>query len=346
MITTEKKATVAFLGGSITEMTGWRQMVQEDLRTRFPHTDFTFIDAGIASLGSTPHAFRFQQDVLALGTPDLLFLEASVNDHTNGFGPREQVLGMEGVVRHALAANPYMDIVILEFIYDPFIPLLADGEQPDVILNHERVANRYHLTSINCAQEISDLMQAGKLTWADFGGTHPAPLGHRFYADDIAAVLDASILPSGLYERAPHPLPEPLESQCYEGGYLVSPWAATALSGFVMDDSWHPASKHETRRGFVDVPMLSTDDGGSFEFGFDGRAVGIFCVSGPDSGVVEYSIDGGPVQKLDMWTEWSHILYLPWLFVLSDTLESGHHSLRLIVPAGKGCHIRNFAVNK
>jgi len=156
-------------------MTGWRNMVQEDLRHRFPDTEFTFIDAGISSLGSTPHAFRFEQDVLGHGTPDLLFLEASVNDHTNGFGPREQVLGMEGVFRHALAVNPFMDIVILEFIYEPFIPLLAEGEQPDVILNRDRVVNRYHLTSVNCAQEISDLMQSGKLTWEEFGGTHPAP---------------------------------------------------------------------------------------------------------------------------------------------------------------------------
>lgn len=345
-ISVEKKATVAFLGGSITEMTGWRNMVQEDLLKRFPDTEFTFIDAGIPSLGSTPHAFRFQQDVLDHGIPDLLFLEASVNDHTNGFGPREQILGMEGVVRHALTANPYMDIVILEFIYEPFIPLLAEGEQPDVIMNHERVANRYHLTSVNCAQEISDLMLSGKLTWEEFGGTHPAPLGHRYYADDVNAVLDAFTLPEGQYERAPHAIPEPLEVQCYEKGVLVPAAAASDLQGFAAVEEWRPVIEASTRPGFVGVPMLSTDDGGSFEFGFDGRAVGIFCVCGPDSGVAEYSIDGGPVQTLNMWTNWSRGLYLPWLYVLSDTLADGHHTLKFTVPSGKGCHIRDFAVNK
>lgn len=62
--TYEKKGCVAFLGGSITEMEGWRNMIQEDLRKRFPDTKFQFIDAGIGSTGSTPHAFRFENDVL------------------------------------------------------------------------------------------------------------------------------------------------------------------------------------------------------------------------------------------------------------------------------------------
>lgn len=56
----EKKGCVAFLGGSITEMRGWRNMIQEDLKQRFPETEFTFIDAGIPSTGSTPHAFRLK----------------------------------------------------------------------------------------------------------------------------------------------------------------------------------------------------------------------------------------------------------------------------------------------
>ena len=37
--TKEKKGCVAFLGGSITEMRGWRDMIKEDLKQRFPDTD-------------------------------------------------------------------------------------------------------------------------------------------------------------------------------------------------------------------------------------------------------------------------------------------------------------------
>ena len=44
-VTVQKKATVAFVGGSITEMEGWKDMVKVNLARRFPDTEFTFIDA-------------------------------------------------------------------------------------------------------------------------------------------------------------------------------------------------------------------------------------------------------------------------------------------------------------
>ncbi len=99
-------------------------MIKEDLKQRFPDTDFNFIEAGISSTGTTPHSFRFENDVLQKGMPDLLFVEAAVNDNTNYFNYIQQTRGMEGVVRHARAANPDMDIIMMHFIYDPFIPLL------------------------------------------------------------------------------------------------------------------------------------------------------------------------------------------------------------------------------
>src|ERR1700753_803879 len=55
-----KKGRVAFMGGSITEMNGYRPMVCESLKKRFPGTDFTFVDAGIASTCSSTGAFRLE----------------------------------------------------------------------------------------------------------------------------------------------------------------------------------------------------------------------------------------------------------------------------------------------
>jgi sialidase-1 len=69
-------------------------------------------------LGSTPGAFRFERDVLCKGKVDLLFIDAAVNDRVNGFGTVEQILGMEGIVRHARESNPATDIVIMHFV-DP-----------------------------------------------------------------------------------------------------------------------------------------------------------------------------------------------------------------------------------
>ena len=75
-----KKGHVAFIGGSITEMEGYRPMVCGILKRRFPNTEFVFTAAGIASTCSTTGAFRLQSDVLSKGPVDLFFIEFAVND--------------------------------------------------------------------------------------------------------------------------------------------------------------------------------------------------------------------------------------------------------------------------
>lgn len=357
MFEKERVGTVAFLGGSITEMKGWRDMICEDLKQRFPYTKFTFIDAGIPSTGSTPGAFRLADDVLSKAKVDLLFVEAAVNDDTNGFNAIEQVRGMEGIVRHALLSNPSMDIMMLHFIYDPFIPKLDGGQMPDVILNHERVANHYLVPSVNLATEIAARMREGEFNWEQFGGTHPKPLGHAYYAATINKVLDemyASCVAAGTAVK-PHVLPAvPLDGYSYINGKLVDIRQAHINKGWQLVPSWTPRLIAETRPGFVDVPMLETDrPGAKLTLDFEGTAVGIFCVSGPAAGILEYSIDGAPFKKLDTFTAWSGGLYIPWVYMFDTELPKGKHRLMLRMskdhhPQSKGtaCQIRQFVVNE
>ncbi|UVS00469.1 GDSL-type esterase/lipase family protein [Bacteroides fragilis] len=357
MFEKERVGTVAFLGGSITEMKGWRDMICEDLKQRFPYTKFTFIDAGIPSTGSTPGAFRLADDVLSKAKVDLLFVEAAVNDDTNGFNAIEQVRGMEGIVRHALLSNPSMDIMMLHFIYDPFIPKLDGGQMPDVILNHERVANHYLIPSVNLATEIAARMREGEFNWEQFGGTHPKPLGHAYYAATINKVLDemyASCVAAGPAVK-PHVLPAvPLDGYSYTNGKLVDIRQAHINKGWQLVPSWTPRLIAETRPGFVDVPMLETDrPGAKLTLDFEGTAVGIFCVSGPVAGILEYSIDGATFKKLDTFTAWSGGLYIPWVYMFDTELPKGKHRLMLrmskdhhLQSKGTACQIRQFVVNE
>lgn len=347
----EKKGTVAFLGGSITEMRGWKDQICEDLKQRFPETDFNFIYAGIGSTGSTPHAFRMERDILEKGVPDLLFFEAAVNDDATA-KPLDQVRAVEGIVRHMRAVNPKMDLVMLYFIYDPFIPLLNKGIQPDVIMNHERVANAYSISSINLAYEIANRMKAGEFNWDKFGGTHPLWFGHKFYAASIAKLFDETIHVMNKAEIKPHEMPEKtLESFAYDKGKLVSIKEATRLKGFSIVEDWMPSvcKKALLRPGFCHVPMLECLKGGSsFEFEFKGRAVGIFCVAGPKAGVLEYKIDGKPYKDLNMYTKNSKGLYIPGVYMFDAELEEGNHILTVRVKKGEKseCQIRDFVVNE
>jgi len=351
----EKVGRVAFLGGSITEMEGWHNIVMEQLKQRFPNTKFEFIEAGIGSTGSTPGAFRLKNDVLKNGIVDLLFVEAAVNDHTNGFDSIAQIRGMEGEVRQALLSNPNIDIVMQHFIYDPFIPILNEGKMPNVILNHEKVADYYQIPSINQAQEIAERMQAGEFNWIQFGGTHPAPLGQEYYAATIEYLFDK--MWSVSYPDAqlkPHIIPtSPLENFSYFNGNLIDSRKAKIKKGWKYESPWTPKEEGKVRDKFKNIGIMEAHEpGAELTFKFIGTAIGIYCLTGPNSGILEYSVDGKKFKSLDLFTNWSNNIYIPWVYMFENQLTDSKHKITLKMTIkkntnskGTDCQIYFFAVN-
>ncbi|XZE54886.1 SGNH/GDSL hydrolase family protein [Planctomycetaceae bacterium SH139] len=351
---TRKTGRVVFLGGSITASSGWRDLVCQHLQERFPDTEFDFINAGIPSLGSTPGAFRFQRDVMPHGPVDLLFVEAAVNDDTNGFSDAEQVRGMEGIVRQALLENPQIDIIMLHFADPGKVAMIRRGESPAVIVNHERVAAHYGVSSIDLAREVTERIDAGEFTWEeDFRDLHPAPFGHQLYANSITrlfvAAWDSQPAVSeklGVSEKpADKPLPQPLDPASYFHGRLISPTeiataeGTTLGTGWRFEAAWQPDNDAGTKRvgtrpGFVNVPALVTEEpGATMRFSFGGRGIGVFVASGPDTGRLEYRLDDGDWQTCELFTQWSPALHLPWAKMLAADLSPGKHSLELRAAA-------------
>ena len=327
------EARVAFLGGSITEMTGWHNKLMDFFTKRFPQTKFDFVEAGIASMGSTPHAFRLVNDVLKKGKLDLLFFEATVNDETNGFTPTEQVRAVEGIVRHVWNNDPETDIIIMHFTRDYFVDMVAKGQLPDVVLNHERVANYYAVPTVNMVQEISERILDGEFEWKDFGGDHPSPMGQNYYTASMLRLMGLMWSDRKQTDTIkPHAIPEKqLDEFSYVNGDFLDIREARLGKGWALVPKWHPQDQAGTRN----------------------RANGICCVAGPSAGILEYSVDGGPTRQLDTFTFWSGGLYIPWVYMLETELQPGNHRLILKMSAqkneksaGTACQIRNFVVNR
>ena len=353
----DKQGRVAFLGGSITQNPGWRDSVCQYLVHRFPDTQFEFIAAGISSTGSTPGAFRLQRDVLSKGQIDLLFEEAAVNDATNGRSNTAQIRGMEGIVRHARMANPFMDIVLMHFVDPDKMADYRAGKTPQVIMNHERIARHYRLPSLDLAKEVTERIDAGEFSWEkDFKNLHPSPFGQGIYARSMIAMLEKAFETplSAQPCLRPHRMPDgPLDPFSYENGSLLSISHARLEKGWKLNPNWQARPGERTRNRFVDVPMLVAETGGaSLTLDFQGTAIGIFVIAGPDVGGLQYQIDTGPIRSLDQFTRWSHLLHLPWVYMLDAELEPGKHTLTLSTahwhhPKSKGnaCRIVNFVVN-
>ena len=329
----EKTGRVAFLGGSITAAPGWREPLMRYLEKRFPETKFEFIGAGIGSLGSVPHAFRLEQDVLSKGPVDLLFVEAAVNDASNHPElPKQMLRGMEGVVRHARLANPKTDIVQMHFVMPSHMEDYNAGRIPEVIQQHERVAIAYGNPSLDLALEVTERINAGEFTWAaDFKGLHPSPFGNQLYANSISRMLEAA-WSSPVTPVQPHAVPvNPVDPQSYFRGHFGRLEDVKLLHGFQLMRPWKPAVATK-RHGLLseDAPALvALQPGAELEITFEGTAAGLLIGAGPDAGILEVSCDGGPTKKIDTFTAWSGGLYLAWAVMLEDELAPGRHVVRV-----------------
>ena len=351
----QKKGRVAFLGGSITFNPGWHDRICNYLQQRFPETKFEFINAGIPSTGSTPGAMRLVRDVLSKGPVDLLFEEAAVNDATNGITPQMQIRGMEGIIRHALKSNPTMDIVMLHFADQDKMADYNRGEMPQVIQQHEKVAEYYGIPSINFAKEVNNRILNGEFTWRDdFKDLHPTPFGQEIYFRTIRHFFETSWKNSVSVEQNPKILPDKyLDSYSYVNGHFEPLKNARFKSGWKLIRNWVPGDKVSTREGFVNGPVLeASQPGATLRLKFSGTAIGLFVTSGPDAGILEYSIDGADFKTTDQFTKWSQQLHLPWLIMLEDELQEGKHTLLLKISSiknerstGYACRIHQFAVN-
>lgn len=353
-IKNKKELTVAFLGGSITFNNGWRNKLYQYFQEVYPQTKFKFIAAGIPSLGSLPHAFRLQSDVLNKGNIDLLFIEAAVNDHANQTEPAIQCRAMEGLIRHSIKYNPSINIVLMAFADEDKNSDYEKNIEPAEVELHRQLTGYYKLPFINLSKEVYERIKHKEFSWKDdFKNLHPSPFGQNLYFQTIKSMLQLCEKEYNEESIVNVKLPKQQNEGVYDNGIYVDVYQATNLKGFSVTDKWKPFNQIETRDGFVNVPVLEARTAGSsFSFSFTGNAAGIAIISGPDAGIIEYRVDKGKTKTLNLFTPWSNSLHLPWYLMLSDKLKEGKHVLEVKISSAKGnsggnaCRIVHFLVNK
>ncbi len=307
----------------------------EILERRFPETAFTFTDAGVSSTCSTTGAFRLADDVLSAGPVDLFFVEFAVNDDQDArHGRRECVRGMEGIVRHVRRHNPRSDIVMVYFVNPDMLETWQAGEAPLSAAAHDEVARHYAIPTINLAQEVADQIGAETFTWEEYGGTHPGPAGNTLCAAMIDRLMSKAWgKPLGDEARtAAHPMPEPLDAKSYWNGRLLRPERARIARGMRVEvPDWSGIAGH-CRGRFVDAKLLCAEmPGAAMTLAFEGTAIGAYVLAGPDAGMVEIAIDGGPSKQVNLFHPFSRQLHYPRTVMFDADLEPGEHMLALRV---------------
>jgi len=297
--TSTHRLTVGYLGGSITEGAGassstknYRALTTAWLKTRLSGVAITEINAAVGGTGSELGAYRCGQDLLSK-QPDLVFVEFAVNDY-RGNADRIKI-AMEGIVRQILTQNPSTDIV---FIYT--LNQKAASETYDKGLGlpsmdaHEAVALHYQIPSINVGRALWNTIQAGAGTWDSLtvDSTHPNDQGYAIYADAITPVLDAWLKQAAAQMAAPHTLPAPLTSNVLGKATLVDAWDLNA-PGWTQENT--SLANRFPHRIACNVP------GTVLTYAFRGYAVGVYWLVAPDSGDIEWSLDGSAWATLSSW---------------------------------------------
>lgn len=328
---TERKLTIGYFGGSITEGAGasnpektcWRALTTAWFREQFPDATISEINAAIGGTGSDLGAFRIKRDLLSTH-PDLVFVEFAVND--GGANPERATRSIEGIVRRIWSSNPRTDIVFVFTTTESIAQAYDKGEIPQAIQTERRIAEYYGIPSVNMGyvlwKRLHDIGADWKTLTVDT--VHPNDEGYRIYADTLINYLKQheSDEPS-----KPHMnLPPPLSKQPFDNGELADAWTANA-PGWIKEK--------ESLAGRYPHMLCCDTPGATLTFDFTGPIIGLYWLMGPDSGDIEWSIDSGKPHRATSWDifalHYSRANYV----ILDDNLSPGKHRLHVKVLSEK-----------
>jgi sialidase-1 len=300
---------VVFQGGSISYHK-WVQFVKNKIRSFFPKrkNKIRFQNYSGGGLTSAWAALSFDNNVLSKCLPDLLIIEWAINDLSN------QYIGesIEGIIRKALKANPNMDIVVIYFYRRNLLKIYQERGEEQVIPQHEEILKHYNIPSIDVSREAFRLITEEGYSSDDIlmDNCHPTELGCEKYANYINSFFEltwGNYNANALYIK-PHFLPEPLFKDNFEMGKLINldncgEW--TIVPDFVSThmnvDKLYSFSKLSTFESKTPNEIMTLSISGSI--------LGFELITGPDSGILEYSINNGKYLKFDTFDKYSREKY-------------------------------------
>jgi len=326
--------TVAFLGGSITEMNGFRPLVMKALCEKYPDVAFTEIAAGLSSTCSDTGAFRMRRDVLDKGLPDLLIVDSAVNDDQDGhFDRKHGIRGMEGIVRQMLLANPACKIVVALMVNVEQYDALMAGKVPLAYAMEKEVVAHYGVAIADVGSALAAAAKSGGMDWKVYRDCHPSPEGCTFGArvvmDAIDRVFDPKATPVAVR------LPEPMDPLSYFHAKELDLHSVDGGSAWRVSELDWNAVPGDKRGYFTMGEVLACDRTNELAtVTFCGTALGALLTAGPDAGDLEVSVDGGAFRFFRLRADYGDLHY-PYMLMLCDDLPAGAHVVRLRVVAAQ-----------
>lgn len=331
----EKKLTVGYFGGSITEGAGatswdgtsWRGLLNKHLKETYPDTEFTEVMAAIGGTGTDFGLCRCGHDLLS-GKPDLVFIEFATNDST--FSYEEQMTGYENCLRQILSYDDTVDIVCVFTITKAIEKKLLETGAFSSRAVEETLAHHYGLHTVNIGEHLRIAVQNADGDWLRYttDEVHPNDDGYIVCAnamkDALARLLDGETPEAVIH----HAIPRQLSHETLVNGRMIE------LGEF--EDCLHGFSfvnKRFKRR----FPHYYRADGvgSTIDLAFEGTGFGLYWLMDKDSGCIEITLDGKETKTVSAWDTYCKSYSRAGYVFPFKNLENTKHTVHIRVSEEK-----------
>ncbi len=325
-----RPVTVVYFGGSITQGTSYRPAFTEWLRSQYPTSTITEVNAAIGGTGSNLGVYRLERDVLK-HRPDLVFVEFALNDgDRSSVEPERVAANVEAIVRGIRDRDLNTDIVFLYTIKRNMAEDFGAGRLPREAAIYETVAEHYGIPSVNFGPRVMALAEAGKLVWTlgtaptavpkedpDYDrkvgsemtakgmlvfsndGVHPRSEGGALYVTALTNFFAAvsALTPAGADRTVA------LAGRPFVADPIVKP-QSLELQPTLLKGDWRSVGADDARFGeflaYTDSMWVSERPGDRLEFEFDGNELAIYALYGPAGARLECEVDGVKLPSRDL----------------------------------------------
>lgn len=333
----DKKATIVYLGGSVTGGFGssnaaefsWRALSGKYLKEQFPEAELNLINAGVGGTGTGYAKFRLTNDVLS-HNPDLIFIEFSINDCYDGYTTDISYRYYESLLHSIHNFNDEIDIVMV-VITDR--GNMRNGPS-SIAKAHYEIAERYGLPLIDIMSAVAADMKENPEHDEDYflkDWAHPNDNGYAFYASVVNKFLKENVVDAEYGKIIKHTVPEPKMDNLLLGDTKTINYDELELissNGFCVKNDW----------------FSSVDAGDSFEFEFSGTHFSAWMRYGGEEGKeggadeIECYLDGEYISTISM-KSWSSATIHRTFF---NGVENKKHHVKVVNKNGGLCLIKKF----
>ncbi len=217
------KATIGFIGGSITEgMTAGGRDCYAAHTHQYFQTQFAkgkkvqYVNAGLSGTSSVLGLLRAQKELFQYA-PDVIFIEFAVNDAQDA----QHRIAYESLVKECLN-QPQKPAVVLLFT------VLKDGYSCQEQM--AQIGAAYDLPMISVGDALNPAFQSGDMQWSEYSDdtSHPNKFGHQLVASMLSNYLDKAAAQPPTEEKLPE---TPVFGDGYMGATLLD-MSAVAVTGY------------------------------------------------------------------------------------------------------------------